>query len=90
MNNLKIKLDDLDAGKLKTVPTDLKKLCYVVRKEVVKNIEFNTLNTTVNNSEKKKSRCDYFNSHKSIQYRKTKFGEKNGCVDKKYMAVVIW
>ena len=53
MNNLKIKLDDLDAGKLKTVPTDLKKLCYVVRKEVVKNIEFNTLNTTVNNSEKK-------------------------------------
>ena len=53
MNNLKIKLDDLDAGKLKTVPTDLKKWCYVVRKEVVKNIEFNTLNTTVNNSEKK-------------------------------------
>ena len=56
MDNLKIKLDDLDAGKLKTVPTDLKKLCYVVRKEVVKNIEFNTRNTTVNNSGKKKNR----------------------------------
>ena len=25
-NNLKIKVDDLDAGKLKTVPVDLKKL----------------------------------------------------------------
>ena len=37
MNNLKIKVDDLDIGKLKTVPADLKKLSDVVDNEIVKN-----------------------------------------------------
>ena len=36
-NNPKPKEDDLDVGNLKTVPIVLKKLCYVVGKEVVKN-----------------------------------------------------
>ena len=35
-NNLQAKVDDLDAGKLKTVPVDLKKLSDVVDNEVVK------------------------------------------------------
>ena len=53
MINLKIKVDDLDAGSLKTVPVDLKKLSDVVSKEVVKNAKFNKLNTKVNNFENK-------------------------------------
>ena len=86
LKNLKTKIDDLDAGKLKTLPVDLKKLTYVVEKQAVKNTKFNILNTKVNNLEKKKSSCDYFNLHKSIQYfnlhksiqyRQTKFWEKN-------------
>ena len=53
LNNLKTKVDYLDAGKLKSVPVDLKKLIDVVANEVVKNAKFNTLNTKVNNLEKK-------------------------------------
>ena len=53
LNNLKTKLDDIDVGKLKPVPVDLKKLSDVVDNEVVKNIKFNTLKTKVNNLEKK-------------------------------------
>ena len=51
LNNLKIKVDDLDVGKLKTVTIDLKKLSDVVDKKVVKNTKFNVLNTKVNNLE---------------------------------------
>ena len=36
MNNLKTKVDDLDVGKLKTVPVDLKKLSDAVDNEVDK------------------------------------------------------
>ena len=43
-NNLKSNVDDLDVGKLKTAPADLKKLNDVVSKEVVKNTKFNILN----------------------------------------------
>ena len=48
-NNLKSSVDDLDVGKLKTAPADLRKLNDVVSKEVVKNTKFNTLNMKVNN-----------------------------------------
>ena len=37
LNNVKIKLDDLDVGRLKTVIVDLKKLSDVVDNEIVKN-----------------------------------------------------
>ena len=47
-NNLKGKVVNLDVGKLKTVPVDLKKLSDAVENEVVKNTKFNTLNTKVN------------------------------------------
>ena len=53
LNNLKAKADDLDVGKLKTVPADLKKLSDVAANEVVKSTKFNTLKTKVNNLEKK-------------------------------------
>ena len=53
LNNLKTKVDDLDVGKFKNVPVDLKKLSDVVANEVVKNTKFNTLKTKINNLEKK-------------------------------------
>ena len=37
LNNLKTKKDNLDIGKLKTAPVDLKKLSDVVSKEIIKN-----------------------------------------------------
>ena len=42
LNNSKTKVDDLDAGKLKTAPVNLSDL---VDNEVVKNTKFNTLKT---------------------------------------------
>ena len=39
MNNLKAKVEELDVGKLKTVPVDLKKLSDILDYEVVKNIK---------------------------------------------------
>ena len=53
LSNSKIKVDDLDIGKLKTVPVDLRKLSDAVADEVFKNTKFNTLKTTVNSLEKK-------------------------------------
>ena len=47
LNNLKTKVDDLDAGKVKTVPVDLRKI-NVVDNEVVKNTKFNILRTKLN------------------------------------------
>ena len=51
--NLKAKVNDLDLHKLKTLPKDLKNLSNVVDKQVVKNPNFNTLKTKVNNLENK-------------------------------------
>ena len=53
LNSLKIKVDDLDVVKLKTVPVDFKKLSHLIDNEVIKNTKFNTLETKVNNLEKK-------------------------------------
>ena len=53
LNNLKTKADDLDVGNLKPVPINLKKLSDAVDNEVVKNTKLNTLNTKINNLEKK-------------------------------------
>ena len=53
LNNLKTKVNDLDAGKMRTVPIDLKKLSDEVKDEVLKNTKFNTLKTQVNNLKKK-------------------------------------
>ena len=48
LNNLKTKLDDLDAGKLKTVPVDLENASDVVDNEAVKSTKFNRINPKVN------------------------------------------
>ena len=53
LNNLKIKVNDIDVGKLKAVPLDLKKLINVVDNEVVKNTKLNRRKTKVNNLDKK-------------------------------------
>ena len=54
MKNVKIRVDDLDACKLKTVHVYLKKLSDAVNNDVVKNTKLNTLKAKVNSSEKKK------------------------------------
>ena len=53
MNNLKTQVDDLDVGKLKTAPVDLKQLSDAADNEVFKNTKINTIKTKVNNLEKK-------------------------------------
>ena len=53
LNNLKIKVDDLDIDELKTVPVESKKLSDVVKNEVVKNTKYNTLKTKVNKLHRK-------------------------------------
>ena len=73
-NNLKTKVDDVDVGKLKTVPIDLT-LSDAVDNNVVKNTKFNTL--------KNYSRCTYINSHKSIKHGKTNLETKIRDVCKK-------
>ena len=52
MKNLKTKVDDLDVSKLKTAPIDLKKLSDVVNREVIKDTEFNKINTQLNKLDK--------------------------------------
>ena len=54
MKNVKIRVDDLDVCKLKTVHVYLKKLSDAVNNDVVKNTKLNTLKAKVNSSEKKK------------------------------------
>ena len=55
LNNLKIKVNDLDIDKPKDILVDFKKVSDVVSKEVVKNVKLKKLNTRVNNLEKKNS-----------------------------------
>ena len=52
-NNLKTKEDDLDVGKLKSVPEDLKKLSDIVDNEVAKNSKFQYTKRIGKYSEKK-------------------------------------
>ena len=49
MNNLTTKVNNLDVGKLKTVPVDLKKLSDILDNKAVKNTKFKTLKIKVNN-----------------------------------------
>ena len=53
LNNLITKVDNVDVGKLETVPVDLKKLSDVGDNEVVKNTKLNALKRKVNNLKKK-------------------------------------
>ena len=50
---MKTQVDDLDVGKLKTAPVDLKQLSDAADNEVFKSTKINTIKTKVNNLEKK-------------------------------------
>ena len=89
LNNLKIKLNDLDVGKPKTVPINLKKLSDVVKNGVGKNTNFNTPNIKVNNFEKKipdaTNLIDINQYNTDKQILETKIED----VDKKYQIRVV-
>ena len=89
LNNLITKLDDLAVGKLKTVLEDVTKLSDLVDKRVVKNTKFDTLNTKVNNLEKKipsTTTLIYINQYKTDeQILEKKFKD----FDKKYQELVV-
>ena len=76
LNNFKTKVHDLDVGKLKAVPVDLKKLSDIVDNEVVKNTKFDRLKTKVNNLEKKTPNAttlihvSQYNTDQNIQCKK--------------------
>ena len=77
LNNLKTKVSNLDVGKLKMLPLDLKKL-NVVDKEVVKNTKFHTLKTQLNQLDQKIPdattliRINQYNTDKQNLEKKTK------------------
>ena len=83
MNNLKTKVDDLDVGKLKNVPVDLKKLGNVVDNKVVKSKKFSMLRTKVNNLEKKIPDATTLIHINQYNTDKQNLNKKNGDVDKK-------
>ena len=83
MNNLKTKVDDLEFGKLTTIPVDLKKLSDIVDNEVVKNTKFNTLKTKVNNLEKRIPDTTALIHINQCNTDKQNLERKNGDVDKK-------
>ena len=49
--SLKTEVDKIDADKLKTVPVDLAKLSNVVKNDVVKETEYNSLKTKVDSND---------------------------------------
>ena len=83
LNNLKTKVDDLNVGKLKTVPLDLKILSHVVDNEAVKNTKFNTVKTKVNNLDKKIPDWTTLICINQCNTDKPNFENKIGYVDKK-------
>ena len=89
LNNLKRKVDDLDAAELKTVPRDFKKLRNVVKNEVVKNTKFNTLKTKINKLDKKTpdvTTLIHINEYNTVKQS----AEKNiGDVDKKMSDIKV-
>ena len=89
LNKLKTKADDLDVGKLKTVPVDSKKLSNGVDNEVVKNTKFNTLKTKVNNLEKKIPDTTTLIHIKQYNTDKQNLETKIGDVDKKYQIQIF-
>ena len=63
LNNLETEVVDLDVGKLKVVPINLKKWSDVVKNEVVKNTKYNTQTDKRKIIRQENFLCDYFNSH---------------------------
>ena len=88
-NDWKTKVEDLDVGKLKTVPVDLKKLNDVVDNKVIENAKFNTLRTTVNSLERKIPDATTLIQLNQYNTDKQNLEKKIGDVDKKYKIPVV-
>ena len=88
-NDWKTKVEDLDVGKLKTVPVDLKKLNDVVDNKVIENAKFNTLKTTVNSLERKIPDATTLIQLNQYNTDKQNLENKIGDVDKKYKIPVV-
>ena len=88
-NDWKTKVEDLDVGKLKTVPVDLKKLNDVVDNKVIENAKFNTLKTTVNSLERKIPDATTLIQLNQCNTDKQNLEKKIGDVDKKYKIPVV-
>ena len=84
LNSLKGNVDDLDVGKSKTVPVNLKKLSDAVDNKVVKNTKFNTLKTKVSNLEKKIPHAIALFLINQYNTDKENLKKKNRDVDRKY------
>ena len=82
-NNLKTNVDDLDVGKLKTIPIYLKKISDVVDNDVLKNTKFNLLKTKVNSLEKKISDATTLIHVNQYNTDKQNLEKNLGNVDKK-------
>ena len=88
-NDWKTKVEDLDVGKLKTVPVDLKKLNDVVDNKVIENAKFNTLKTIVNSLERKIPDATTLIQLNQYNTDKQNLEKKIGDVDKKYKIPVV-
>ena len=82
--NLKTEVDKINVDKLKTVPFDLAKLSNVVKNDVVKKTEYNSLKTKVDN-------IDANNFVLKTKYEKdgSDFEDKISKT-KKYLMLVVW
>ena len=80
---MKTKVDDLEVGKLKTVPVGLNKISDVVDNEVVKNTKFYTLKTKVNNLFKKVPDVTTLTHINQYNLDKQNLERKTGDVDRK-------
>ena len=83
LNNLKTKIDDLDVAKLKTAPTDLKKLSDAVKNRAMRETKFNTLKTKVNKLDKKISYATTLIHINQCNTDKESLENKIGDVDQK-------
>ena len=87
LNNLKTKKHDLDVGKLKTFPVDLKIISDVVDNKVVKNKKLNTF--SVNNLERKIPDATTLFQVNQINTDKQNLEKKIVTVDKKHQVQVL-
>ena len=87
--SLKAKVDELDVGKWKIIPVDLRKLSDVTDNEVVKNTKFNTLKTKLNTLENKSPDATTLIHINQYNTDKQNLEEKIGDADKKPQMQVV-
>ena len=87
---MKIKVDDLDVSKLKSVLIGLKKLKDVVDNEIVENTKFNTLKTKVNKLNKKIPESTTLIHINQYNTNKEYLEKKIGDADKKCQTLVYY